>query len=89
MNNYQLISEIEAKNFEAIMNRIARAMDGFHWQYEGIVEAIYSKDFKKQECESGAFEYEYVAQYGDGDFGYRGDILFPMCGKFIKIHFWD
>jgi len=79
------ITDTQAVVFEEIINRIAQAMDGFHWSIDGVVEKPYSDDFVKQKCDNGLFEYELYTQYGNGDSGYHGEVLFPIGQKFVKI----
>ncbi len=83
------ITAAQAVVFEEIINRIAQAMAGFRWGIDGVVEKPYSDDFVKQKCDNGLFEYELCAQYGNGDYGYHGEVLFPIGQKFVKVTYND
>lgn len=92
MREKKLFTQEHLKCLEEIFGQLAKVMDGFRWEIIGLGEAPSAEDLKeftKQESDSAAFEYEYVAQYGNGDSGHYGEMLFPICGKFIRVRYCE
>ncbi len=88
--NKRKITKNMADTFALIMAEIPKAMSGINWHLEEVIEKPELTGYTKQDCESDLFEYELIDQMGDGDYGFYGNVLFPIGDdRYIKVSFYE
>lgn len=85
----KLITEEQGLAFEQVLMAIAGAMEGFKWTIRDVLSDPNLPGFKKQKSDAVGFEWEYINQTGNGDYGYHGEIIFPIGNKFIRVSYND
>lgn len=64
-------------DFADVINGLFDHMDGGFWNIKGLIAHPDLNGFSEQKTEMELLPVEFVRQYGDGDYGFHGDIYFP------------
>lgn len=65
-------------DFADTINDLCGHMAGYTWVIKGLVTHPNLAGFTQQATELPRLPVEFVKQVGDGDYGYHGDIYFPL-----------